>query len=122
MPNTTAAWGTFPSRKAADQAVQRLVSAGFARNSIDLKRHNYDEGYNLVVHTREENRSQAEHLIRTSAPMYALERAASGTIQSARAHPILLLGLGIAAGLALYGLLASSEERSARPRPRSRRR
>ena len=37
MPNTTVAWGSFPTRKAADRAVSRLVSSGFARNSIDLR-------------------------------------------------------------------------------------
>src|SRR3712207_8494437 len=44
MPNTTVASGSFSSRKAADQAVQRLVTSGFARNSIELQRHPDDEG------------------------------------------------------------------------------
>ena len=118
MPSTTVAWGTFPSRKAADQAVQRLISSGFARNSIDLKRHDYDEGWNLMVHTREDNQSRAEHLIRQSAPMYTLERAATGTVQSAKAHPILLLGVGVVAGLAIYNLLPHGNRR---PTERSRR-
>ena len=105
MPNTTVASATFPSRKAADQAVHRLVSSGFARNSIDLRRHDEDEGYDLEVHTRRENLARVERLIHASAPMYAVREAAFGAARSAWSHPILLLGAGILAGFAIYNLI-----------------
>ena len=105
MPNTTVASATFPSRKAADQAVHRLVSSGFARNSIDLRRHDEDEGYDLEVHTRRENLKRVEQLIHASVPMYAVREAASGAIQTAKSHPVLLLGAGILAGFAIYNLI-----------------
>jgi hypothetical protein len=82
MPNTTVATGTFPTRKAANQAVQRLVSGGFARNSIELHGHEDDEGYDLEIHTRQENLKRAENLIHASAPMYSVKQAASGVIYS----------------------------------------
>lgn len=112
MPNATVAWGSFPSRKAADQAVHRLVSSGFARNSIDLQRHDEDDGYDLAVHTREENLERVERLIRTSAPAFALQRFGSGALANARMHPIALLGAGLAAGIVAYGLMSGAGARS----------
>ena len=124
MPNTTVASATFPSRKAADQAVHRLVSNGFARNSIDLRRHDEDDGYELEVHTRRENLARVERLIHASAPLYAVREVAVGAAQTARAHPILLLGAGILAGFVIYTLVPrgedSSRARRAASRPRRR--
>jgi hypothetical protein len=122
MPNTTVASATFPSRKAADQAVHRLVSSGFARNSIDLRRH--DEGYDLEVHTRRENLKRVEQLIHASAPMYAVREAASGAVQTAKSHPILLLGAGILAGFVIYNLIlrGDNENQTRQMASRSRRR
>jgi hypothetical protein len=94
MPNTMIARGSFPTRKAADQAVQRLVSSGFARNSIDLERHDDDGGYDLMVHTRRENLDRVEHLIHTSPSAYNIRSFASGAVQTAKAHPLVLLGTG----------------------------
>jgi hypothetical protein len=116
MPSTTVAHGTFPSRKAADQAVQRLVSSGFARNSIDLDRHEDDEGYDLTVHTREENLPRVEQIMHQSPTGFTLQRAASGTFQTVKSNPLLLLGAGVLAGLAVYSLLPGEE----RPQRRSR--
>jgi hypothetical protein len=123
MPNTTVASATFPSRKAADQAVHRLVSSGFARNSIDLRRHDEDEGYDLEVHTRRENLKRVEQLIHASVPMYAVREAASGAIQTAKSHPVLLLGAGILAGFVIYNLIprggnANQARRTASRSPR----
>lgn len=118
MPNTTVASGSFSSRKAADQAVQRLVTSGFARNSIELQRHPRDEGYDVLVHTREENRHRVQHLIETSAPRYAIERGMKGAAQSVRSNPFLILGAGVLAGLALYGLYSAGERSPSRSRQR----
>lgn len=109
MPSTTVATGTFSSRKAANQAVQRLVSSGFARNSIELRRHDDDEGYDLEIHTRQENLRRARRLLNASAPGYAVGQAMSGAAQTARSHPVILLGAGILAGFAIYTLLSRSE-------------
>jgi hypothetical protein len=121
MPSTTVAWGTFPSRKAADQAIQRLVSGGFARNSIELQRHGDDEGYDLAVHTRQRNLPRAESLIHASASGQVLKSGASGALQAAKSHPMLLLGAGVLAGFAIYSLLPGGERSSKTP-PRSRQR
>jgi hypothetical protein len=124
MPNTTVASATFPSRKAADQAVHRLVSSGFARNSIDLRRHDEDEGYELEVHTRRANLARVERLIHASAPMYAVREAAFGAAQTARSHPFLLLGAGILAGFVIYNLIpwGGGSSQTGQTDPRSRRR
>jgi hypothetical protein len=124
MPNTTVASATFPSRKAADQAVQRLVSGGFARNSIDLRRHDEDDGYDLEVHTRQENLKRVEALIHSSATMFSVRQAAFGAARTARSHPILLLGAGILAGFVAYNLLSSGQgsDQTRQPRSRARRR
>lgn len=116
MPSTTVASATFPSRRAADQAIQRLVSGGFARNSIDLHRHDDGESYDLEVHTRQENLERAERLIHTSAPMYAVRQAGSGALQTAKSHPVLLLGAGILAGFVIYNLIPRGEAQSGTPR------
>jgi hypothetical protein len=124
MPNTTVASATFPSRKAADQAVHRLVSSGFARNSIDLRRHDEDDGYDLEVHTRGENLARVERLIHSSASMYSVREAAFGAARTARSHPILLLGAGILAGFAIYNLIPrggnsnQTRQTASRSRPR----
>jgi hypothetical protein len=124
MPNTTVASATFPSRKAADQAVHRLVSSGFARNSIDLRRHDEDDGYDLEVHTRRENLARVERLIHSSASMYSVREAAFGAARTARSHPILLLGAGILAGFAIYNLIprGGSSNQTRQTASRSRRR
>jgi hypothetical protein len=106
MPNTTVATGTFPSRKAANQAVQRLVSGGFARNSIELHGHEDGEGYDLEIHTRQENLKRAERLIHdASGPMYSVRQTASGVMQTAKSYPYVLLGAGVLAGFLIYSLI-----------------
>ena len=107
MPNTTVAWGSFPTRKAADQAVQRLIGSGFARNSIDLQRHDEDEGYDLAVHTRPDNLERVERLIQTSGPAYTLQKFGSGAVRNARSHPFALLGAGLVVGVLAYGLMST---------------
>ena len=121
MPSTIVAHGTFPSRKTADQAIQRLIASGFARNSIDLDRHEDDEGYDLTVHTREENLPRVEQLMHQSATAFTLQKAASGTLETVKSNPILLLGVGILAGLAVYSLLPSHEQPARRPQHARRR-
>jgi hypothetical protein len=110
MPSTTVASGTFPSRRAADQAIQRLVSSGFARNSIELHRHDDDEGYDLEVHTRAENLRRVQGLIDSSAPLYSARQMASGAVRTAGAHPLILLGAGVLAGFVIYNLIPRGQD------------
>jgi hypothetical protein len=105
MPHTSIATGTFSSRKEANQAVQRLVSGGFARNSIALRQHEDDEGYDLEIHTRRENLRRAERLIHDSAPLYVVRQRASEVARTAKSYPLVLLGAGILAGFLIYNLI-----------------
>jgi len=121
MPNTSTATGSFPSRREANQAVQRLVSAGFARNSIELNRHEDDDGYDLAIHTRQENLRRAERLIHASAPLHAVRQTASGVVQTAKSYPYVLLGAGVLAGFLIYSLIPRNETASGHASPRNRR-
>ncbi len=127
MPQTTVATGTFSSRKAANQAIQRLVSSGFARNSIELHPHDEGEGYDLEIHTRAENVRRARRLINGSSmplagmSMQDMGQMASGAVRTARSHPLILLGAGLLAGFVLYNLIPRSEDRESAPRGRSSR-
>jgi hypothetical protein len=112
MPNTSIATGTFSSRKEANQAAQRLVSSGFARNSISIHPHEDDEGYDLEIHTRRENLRRAERLIHDSAPLYVVRQKVSEAAHTAGAHPLLLLGAGILAGFLIYNLVPRQAESS----------
>ncbi len=119
MPQTTVASGTFSSRKAADQAVQRLVSSGFARNSIELHRHDEDEGYDLEIRTRAENVRRAQRLIHASSPISAMSmrnmgQMASSAVQTTRSHPLILLGAGLLAGFVIYNLIPRPSQEQAR--------
>ena len=122
MPNTSIATGSFASRSEANQAVQRLVSAGFARNSIELHRHDDDGGYDLEMHTRQENLKRAERLIHASTPLYAVRQTASGVVQTAKSYPFVLLGAGILAGFLIYSLVPKESTSAGQSHPRNRRR
>ncbi|MBB3019553.1 hypothetical protein FHR70_002618 [Microvirga lupini] len=122
MPNTSIATGSFSSRSEANQAVQRLVSAGFARNSIELHRHDDDEGYDLEIHTRQENVRRAERLIHDSAPLYVVRETASGVVQTAKSYPFVLLGAGVLAGFLIYSLIPKEAASTGHSHPRNRRR
>ncbi len=125
MPSTTVATGTFPTRKAADQAIRRLVSSGFARNSIEVHQHDDDEGFEVEIHTRRENLRRAEKVMH-DASLYSIDindarRAVTGAVHTARAHPALLLGAGILAGFILYNLIPRSHEQSSERQRTARR-
>jgi hypothetical protein len=102
--NTTTAWASFPTRAEVDEAVQRLVSGGFARNSIDLDRQQ-DGTWHVVVHTREHNLQRVEGLLRSPSPMYAAYTGLSGPVQSLMNNRAVVLGAAALAGLVFYTLL-----------------
>ncbi len=122
MPSANIATGSFPSRKEANQAVQRLVSAGFARNSIDVHRHEDDEGYDVQIHTRRENVRRAERLIHGSTSLYSIGRTATGVVRTAKSYPYVLLGAGVLAGFLIYSLIPRETSGSSRGNQHSRRR
>jgi len=117
MPHTSIAKGSFSSRKEANQAVQRLVSGGFARNSISVHQHEDDGGYDLEIHTRRGNLRRAERLIHDSTPLYVVREKASDVVHTAKAYPLVLLGAGILTGFLIYNLIpreATSDHRGRR--------
>ncbi|MBB4039954.1 hypothetical protein GGR34_001601 [Microvirga flocculans] len=120
MTYTSTATGTFSSRREANRAVQRLVSAGFARNSIAVHPHEDDEGYDLEIHTRRKNHRWAERLIHASDPLYPMRQTASMAVETARSYPLVLLGAGVLAGFLVYSLIPHQAETSSRSRRRSR--
>lgn len=105
----TTAWVSFPSREEANQAIQRLSSGGFARNSIDLDRQR-DGTWNVVVHTSEPNLQRVERLLRSSAPMQAAFHGLESPMQAAVRNPVVALGTAALAGLVVYGLLHAKRQ------------
>ena len=102
--HTTTAWATFPTREDAEQAIQRLSSGGFARNSIDLDRRQ-DGGWEVTVHTSPRNTERVNALLRAPSPMYAVERRSSGAVESLTGNPLVLAGAAALAGTIIYSLL-----------------
>ena len=102
--NSTVAWAAFPTREDAEQAVQRLSSAGFSRNSIDLDRQQ-DGRWNVVVHTSERNLQRVEGLLHPSTSMYAVREQSLGALEAIRGNPIVLAAIAVLGVAALYSLL-----------------
>ena len=121
MPNASIATGSFSSRKEANLAVQRLLANGFARNSIELHRHEDGDGYEVEIHTRRENLRRAERLIHADEPLYVVRQTASGALETAKSYPLVLLGAGILAGFLIYNLIPK-EDTARSSQHRSRRR
>jgi uncharacterized protein YpuA (DUF1002 family) len=105
--HTTTAWATFPTREDAQQAIQRLSSAGFARNSIDLDRRQ-DGSWEVTVHTSPRNTERVNQLLRAPSPMYAVQRRSSGAVESLIGNPLVLAGAAALAGTIIYSLLPSN--------------
>ena len=105
--HTTTAWATFPTREDAKQAAQRLSSAGFSRNSIDLDRRQ-DGSWEVTVHTSPHNTERVNALLRAPSPMYAVQRRSSGAVESLIGNPLVLAGAAALAGTIIYSLLPSN--------------
>jgi len=104
MSSSSVVRATYPTRKAANKAAQRLVASGFARNSIEIQEE--EDRYELAVHARRANLWKARRLIGASSP----REYATGAVEGARAHPAVILTFGLVAGLALYALVARSKQ------------
>jgi hypothetical protein len=101
---TTVAWAAFPTRDEAEQAIERLRSSGFSRNSIDLDRRR-DGTWNVAVHTSERNLRRVEDLLHASAPMYALREQTLTAFEAMGRNPVVLAGAAVLAGVIAYSLL-----------------
>ena len=111
--HTTTAWVSFPTREEADQAIQRLSSGGFARNSIDLD-HRQDGTWNVTVHTSRRNLERVDRLLHASSPVYAVQRTSSGAIETVLSNPLVLAGAAILAGTVIYSLLPGNRRSTIR--------
>jgi hypothetical protein len=101
---TTVAWAAFPTRDEAEQAIERLRSSGFSRNSIDLDRRR-DGSWNVAVHTSPRNLHRVEDLLHASAPMYALRERTFGAFEAMGRNPVVLAGAAVLAGVVAFSLL-----------------
>lgn len=92
----------FSSHSAARAAKERLVRAGFARNSIDIER----DGDIFVVHlpTQEANWQRAARILKGRALVEKAKSTGWAAADTLGTHSLLTLGLAALAGFALYGL------------------
>ena len=102
--NSTVTWAAFPTREEAEQAVQRLTSSGFSRNSIDLDRQR-DGRWNVAVHTSEHNLRRVEGLLHASSSMYALRQQTLGALEAVRSNPLVVAAAVVLGAAAIYSLL-----------------
>jgi hypothetical protein len=102
--NTTLIWASYPSREAAEQAVHRLATSGFARNSIDLDRRE-DGNWNVGVHTREHNLERVQRLLHMSDRMFALNQYGGGVANTLLSSPLVWASAAALVGIAGYSLL-----------------
>lgn len=100
--DTVGVHADFTSRAAAHAAKDRLVRAGFARNSIEIDRH----GDTYVVHlpTQEANRRRAARILKGHALVESAQRTGWAAADTLGSNRLLTLGLAALAGFALYGL------------------
>lgn len=103
MPDTGIASSIFPSLNAARSAKQRLVDAGFARNSIDIERQG--DAFEVLIHVRDEHRERAESLLARSPVAHSLHRSGGQAVTAVQDNRLLALGLAGLAGFVLFGLL-----------------
>ena len=103
MPDTGLTSARFPSLNAARSAKRRLVSGGFARNSIDIERQ--ADGFEVLIHVRDEHRERAEGLLARSPTMHSLHETGGNAVSALQDNRWLALGLAGLVGFAMFGLL-----------------
>lgn len=102
MSDSVVASVPFPSLRLARAARDRLARAGFARNSIDIIRH--DDDFSVAINTRPENKARAERILTGSPLADDLRRTGESVTAAVNGNRGLALGLAALAGFALYGL------------------
>lgn len=102
MSDSVVASVTVDSLKAARAARDRLARAGFARNSIDILRH--DDGFDVAIATRTENHPRAERILHGSPLGNDLRRAGEDILDTVRSNRSFALGLAALAGFVLFNV------------------
>ncbi|MCE4226964.1 hypothetical protein HCU64_24815 [Methylobacterium sp. C25] len=102
MSDTSSITASFPTLEAARSACKRLARAGFARNSIDIKRRRDD--FEVSISTRDENRLRAEAILLRPARVLDAGQAADGALDFVYRNRGLTIGLAALAGFLLFGL------------------
>lgn len=102
MSDSVIASVAFPSLGLARSARDRLARAGFARNSIDIIRH--DEDFSVAINTRPENKARAERILTGSPLVDDLRRTGDSMVAAVNGNRGLALGLAALAGFALFAL------------------
>lgn len=103
MPDNGFASAVFPSLESARKAKARLVSGGFARNSIDIERQG--DAFTVLIHVRDERRELAKSLLARSPIAHSLQQTGGQTVTTFQDNRLLALGLAGLAGFALFSLL-----------------
>ncbi|WP_264048512.1 hypothetical protein [Methylobacterium flocculans] len=93
----------FSSLDGARAARQRLASAGFARNSIDIERQG--DRFLVLINVRDEHRARAEELLARSPVAHSLRRSGGQAAAAFQDNRLLALSLAGLAGFAAFGLL-----------------
>ena len=103
MPAASPASASFSSLDGARAARQRLVSAGFARNSIDIERHGND--FRVLINVSDEHRERAEDLLARSPVEHSLRRSGGRAMTVFHDNRLLALGMAGLAGFTAFRLL-----------------
>ena len=121
MQDTITIRETFSTRDDAEDARERLESAGFSRNSMNLMRSG--ERFELTLHTRPENRQRAQDCIEASDVMFEMRRYGREIADHAPSpgQSALLVGVIAAIGAGLYYAYTRQREIYAQTYPSRRR-
>lgn len=103
MPIASPATASFSTLDGARAARQRLASAGFARNSIDIERQG--DGFRVLINVREEHRERVEDLLARSPIAHSLHHSGGQIAAAFQDNRLLVLGLAGLAGFTAFGLL-----------------
>jgi hypothetical protein len=111
MPQTTTASAVFSNHRAAQRAVHRLASGGFARSSINAQRmYSDDDSYEVSVRVKEGNVERAEDLLHAREDVHEFAGNRGLNLQ-----PVMIAAGAVLLGAVGYALLA---RRSPQPRRR----
>jgi hypothetical protein len=121
MQDTITIRETFSSRDDAEDARERLESAGFSRNSMNLMRSG--DRFELTIHTRPENRQRVRDCIEASDVMFEMRRYGREIADHAPSpgQSALLVGVIAAIGAGLYYAYTRQREIYAQTYPSRRR-
>jgi hypothetical protein len=100
MSDSALASVVVPSLRAARSARERLARAGFARNSVDIERH--DDAFEVSISTKAENLDRARNILLGNPVVDDLRDAGSRALGAFHDNRPLMLGLAALAGFAIF--------------------